>query len=329
LIGRASRKLARNIEPEGATAMTAPIALLGLILTSQAPRIEPGHRDNPVYRVLLEDGWTVGSSRVPFPAPSLTDGASADEERAALKAIAGSERGVEELTRDSVSAPFVLKTHDLKRDNGDLIRQLDLWFVVHASLDEIDPDKAAAESTNGQTVEAGNMKFTSRRLTAKELKRVEKDAPAAGGKAREWYVHLSARLLGRIQVEATDRITATNTEHSWVIASRTDPKFDGPGEFGNFWRPIASNSKGEAEKPEPCPGGASYVKISRLVTVPGALVVESHFAFDEPKAWFDGSPILRSKFSVVAQDRIRALRRELAKSRTEGRARSSSGPKGR
>ena len=70
------------------------------------------------------------------------------------------------------------------------------------------------------------------------------------------------------------------------------------------------------------------MKVSRLATVPGALLVEAHFAFSEPQAWFDGAPILRSKIGVVAQDQIRGLRRELAKSRKAAGARSSSGTTG-
>ena len=64
---------------------------------------------------------------------------------------------------------------------------------------------------------------------------------------------------------------------------------------------------------KPYPGGISYTKISRLAFRPSALLVEMHGAFVEPREWFQGGPILRSKFSVVAQDQIRTLRRELAR----------------
>src|SRR5260370_3767249 len=130
-----------------------------------------------------------------------------------------------------------------------------------------------------------------------------------------WYLHLAGRLPDRIEVEGTDRIVETKSADSWVIASRTEPSFDDDPEFPNRWHPIvrkgANEERGAAER---YPGGGSYAKISRLTSVPGALLVEAHFAFFEPRAWFDGAPILRSKFGVVAQDRIRALRRELKKS---------------
>jgi hypothetical protein len=53
-------------------------------------------------------------------------------------------------------------------------------------------------------------------------------------------------------------------------------------------------------------------KVSELATVPGALMIEGHFAFAEPYDWFKGEPILRSKFSPVAQNQIRDLRKKLA-----------------
>jgi hypothetical protein len=64
-------------------------------------------------------------------------------------------------------------------------------------------------------------------------------------------------------------------------------------------------------KPHRYDGSASTTKISRLASVPGALLIESHFAFVEPMEWFDGTPVLRSKITMVAQDQIRRLRREL------------------
>ena len=57
------------------------------------------------------------------------------------------------------------------------------------------------------------------------------------------------------------------------------------------------------------------------MTVEEGLLVEVHFIYAEPKTWFNGGPILKSKFGAVAQDRIRALRRELARIRKEQKER--------
>jgi hypothetical protein len=306
--------------------MTAVALIIGMTLLA-APPTEPGHASNPLYHTLRDEGWTVGKTHVAFPAPAFSDGMSADEEQTALRAIAGSDREVAELTRDSVTAPFVLRTHDLETEGG-VIRQADLWFVVRARLDDIAPEKAAGGVGDGPPVEAGNMRFRGHRLSADEVEKrgltPTKEAPT-----REWYVHMAGRLLDRLQVEATDRITASRTDGSWVFAARTDPKFDQDEAFPNRWRPIARQGGEEKEGTLAVyAGGASYVKIVRLATVPGALLIEAHFAFDEPKAWFDGAPILRSKIALVAQDRVRGLRRELAKSRKGQAGRSTGEPAG-
>ena len=55
--------------------------------------------------------------------------------------------------------------------------------------------------------------------------------------------------------------------------------------------------------------------MTRLAGLATAVVVEVHFAFAEPLAWFEGDPILRSKFGLIAQDQVRRLRRELLKAK--------------
>lgn len=304
--------------------MTAATLALALALTGlPAPPAEAAHAANPLYRSLLDEGWTADGTRVTFPVPTLNDGMSAEVEAAALKTLARTASELAELTRDSVSAPFVLRNRDVKTPGG-VVRQADLWFVVQAGLEAIDPDRAAGGLGDAKPVEAANMRFTARRLGTDDLARV---APGDGGSKpgdREWYVHMTGRLLDRLYVEATDRIAATRGEGSWVIASRTDTRFDRDEGAPNRWWPFTLRGNSEVKGTvSPYAGGASYAKISRLATVPGALLVEAHFAFHEPRSWFDGAPILRSKIGLVAQDRIRGLRRELAKSQKGQGARST------
>ncbi|MFO0911179.1 MAG: hypothetical protein U0794_23045 [Isosphaeraceae bacterium] len=228
-----------------------------------------------------------------------------------------------ELTRDSVTAPFVLKTSDLPTQGG-VVRKADLWFVVHARLDEIEPETAASGGTGDQVVEAGNMRFELHRLTGSDLTQIGGPTPHRQAGSSVGYVHVKGRLLDRLEVEATDRIVGTRSGTEWVVASVTDENFDRDARYPNRWRPV--QRKGTTDDPGPYalyPGGASIVTIQQLVTVPGALLVEAHFAFFEPQAWFNGGPILRSKLGLVTQDRVRALRREIAKSRKPSGGRSS------
>lgn len=276
--------------------------------------VEGPHGANPVYRALLEQGLTVERETITLPPPRLRDGQPAEEQRKAIREIAGSERAASEFLRDSVSAPFVLKIREEPPHKDILIRGADLWFAVRADLEALRPGDVTAKSSGQPPVEAGNMRFSTKVLDEKERSGRELAGLSKG--LDLWYVHTTGRLLDRLHVEATNQVVASKAPDSWVIASMTDPKFAEDREFPNRWWAITR--KGATETPGqvyPYVGGASYVKISRLAEDPGTLLVESHFVFAEPRAWFDGAPILRSKISLIAQDQIRRLRRELAKKR--------------
>jgi hypothetical protein len=291
------------------------IAALGLVTArlGLAAEIEPAHAQNDIYQFLLDGKLTFGKTPIAFSAPLLRDGDSPEAEHAALLKLAGSDASVRELLRNSVTAPQILKVRDEKSSDGTIIRIAELWFAVHADLEAIDPEKLGGAKKDSERVEAGNMKFSARLLGEDELKErgiVRKDPKV------EWYSHMTGELLDRIHVESTSRALATRTRDSWVFASRTDPRFDDDTKEPNRWWPIEPAGKAKpkrATEPQAFAGGASYTKISRLVSAPGTLLVEGHLAFAEPRAWFDGAPILRSKISLVAQDQIRRLRRDLAK----------------
>jgi hypothetical protein len=112
----------------------------------------------------------------------------------------------------------------------------------------------------------------------------------------------------------TNQVAASQSPQSIVVASRTYPAFLKAGPMPNQWKPLAAPGNPMAETAaQPYAGGISYAKISRIAIKPRALFVEIHAAFVEPDGWFQGAPILRSKFSVVAQDHIRRLRREVVR----------------
>ncbi|MGP0067740.1 MAG: hypothetical protein ACLQGP_29620 [Isosphaeraceae bacterium] len=286
-------------------------AIVIAAIGAEPPQVEAGHAKNPVYAGVLESGLKADGEVVKLPAPRLHDGEAADAQRAALREVAGSDRALAELVRNSVTAPYIIKVRDVK-SGGATIRVADIWFVVHADIAQVDPAKEAARS-DGQSVEAGNMAVQTRLLKADDL-RAAGIAPAPESPAPStWYTHIHGRLLGRIELEVTNQIVASQTAESIVIASRTDPAFDKAGPNANGWRPIGGETAEGALRSYQ--GGISYSKISRLAFQPGALLVEIHSAFIEPHEWFQGAPILRSKFSVIAQDQIRSLRRELVRQR--------------
>lgn len=290
------------------------ITTFALVLLAQSPPradVEPEHRKNSIYTAVLQDGWTAAGATVRFPRPLLQDGMQDVAQREALLRRAGSDRALADLLRDSVTAPFILEVHDQKGAAA-TIRVVDLWFAVRADLKEFDPLDVARQ-TSGKASEAGNMRFESRLLGDEELKRLGRSTETGESLSR-WFAQVKGRLLDRIAVQATDEAAATRTEESLVIASRSDPAFDQVPELANQWRRIGRDAG--SEPATPYAGGMSYAKVSRLRHPEGTLLVEFHGAFSEPDGWFQGAPILRSKFAPIAQDQIRRLRRELLKARS-------------
>jgi hypothetical protein len=285
------------------------VTLLGLFLAAHGePGVDLSHDQNALFRAAVADGLTVGGKTVRLSEPTFTDGQSAAAQRKAFVAIAGSERAADGMLRDSVTAPHILRLHDTAAE-GQTIRAGDASFVVRAELDRIDPAEAFAKPTSAP-VEAGNMRFDGRVLSASDL---EKTNAKASGK-NEWYSHTRGRLLDRIAVESTSRVVVSRSSESIIVAARTDPRFDHNGHWPNQWSTIkVKGSEDVAGPAQPYAGGVGYVKITKLKGNRDALIVETHFAFAEPKDWFGGGPILRSKLGIITEDQIRRLRRELAK----------------
>lgn len=293
--------------------MLSLLLVVPLLAAGADSKVDGPHASNPVFRALVDEGFEIEGRRFVFPLPLLRDGQAAATQQELLRGLLGSDRKVDEFLRDSVSAPYILKLKD-ESTTGNIVRRADLWFAVHASLDDVDLDALSRHSADAKPVEVGNMRFQSRQLGADELKSRRIEIPKSDGSLKTFFIHQTGRLLDRIHVEGTDMVVASRSPRSWLIAAQTDRRFDKDPEVPNRWWPIVRrDGKEEAGPAHIFPGGASYVAISQLASDPNVLVAEAHFTFAEPRPWFDGAPILRSKISLIAQDQIRQLRREIAR----------------
>jgi hypothetical protein len=286
-------------------------ALLWAAFLEGQTKVDEPQIQNAVYSQVRDQGIQAGGQAIHLPAPHLLDGQNADAQRAALREVAGSDRAVDDLLRKSITAPYIIKVHDVKASDA-TIRAADVWFVVYADLKQIDFAREAAR-TDGKEVEVANMWFQTRLLKPAEIRAAGREPSAVAAGQNSWYSHVHARLLDRIDFEVTNHVAASQSADSIVVASRTDPAFANAGQLRSAWKPLsrAGGSKTEGSS-QPYAGGISYAKVTRAVFKPGALLIEMHMAFVEPDGWFRGAPILRSKFSLIAQDQIRSLRRELA-----------------
>jgi hypothetical protein len=294
--------------------LASTILLLGFLASQN--QIEPAHAQNSVYCQIIEQGLEAGGQKVALPRPRLFDGQDADAQRAALRDVVSSDRALDDLLRNSVTAPYKINVNDVKT-SGATIRMADVWFVVYADLKQVDFGQEASRTDQKET-EVANMWFQTRLMKDDDLRAAGIKPSDADPAQNRWYSHVHARLLDRIDFETTNQVVASQSPESIVIASRTDPAFAKVPTIANSWKPLARQGAAKTDEPaRPYEGGMSYAKISRLALKPGAILVEMHMAFVEPDGWFQGAPILRSKFSAVAQDQIRSLRRELAKKRAK------------
>ncbi len=184
--------------------VASAMVFVAIGLGDDASRIEPGHAENSVYVGVLEQGLEANGATVKLPEPRLRDGQAADVQRAALREVAGSDQKLDELVRNSVTAPYIIKVHDVKAEDA-TIRVIDLWFVVYADIAQIDPARQAEQADN-KDVEAGNMAIRTRLLKPEDIRAAGIEPPKgpAGSGPPTWYAHIHGRLLDRIEFDATN-----------------------------------------------------------------------------------------------------------------------------
>jgi hypothetical protein len=242
--------------------------LVAASFASQA-KIELAHSQNAVYTQVLTQGVEAGGQTIVLAPPRFIDGLTADQERAALREVAESDRAVDEMLRDSVTAPYIIKVRDQKA-SGATIRMADIWFVVYAPLEQVDPVREVARADQ-KKVEVANMSFETRTLKSDEIQAAGiKSANTAAGQA-DWYAHVHARLLDRIEFDLTNHGAVSQSPDSIVVASRTEPSFDKAESTVNCWKSVTATAGATAlnSAKQPYSGGISYAKISRCALKPG------------------------------------------------------------
>ncbi len=286
---------------------TASVLLAAALAVAADPQAEA----NPVYRDLLTDGVAVDAkTKAPLPAPALPDGLDAAAQKKALAEVVASKYPLEDFVRDTSVAPIVLTVRDLPGGNPQApAKAVDAWFVVYGDLDRLT-----------------RQQFRQRLLTLGQDQVKHQDVPAAALDKRglkpaavaldqeEFFGHVAFTLFDKVQVEETHRVFLTRTNDSVVVASLLDARFAGDAEFPNQWRPLKNGTPGE---PQPYEGVGRYLKVTKLAEPKGALLVEHHGVFTEPKAWFDGANLIRSKLPMLVQTEVRSLRKELDKERKQ------------
>jgi len=269
---------------------------------------------NELLSRLTDDGVPMPTAAaLRLPAPTMPDGLSAEQQRAAVATVADANRSLDELLRRSTVSPFVLKTG--VAETGGTARRVDLWFVAYGDFAKVtDEDflKDRAKVLQPPKQQDGNLPSTSKLLDAEEL-RARGITPADDPDSGEGFAYTSFPLFDRVLLSMTTQVMRTTTDESVTLASLLDPRFDDDATYPIFWQSLTRDEAGRTTLGEKRPfvGWGSYLKITKMAEPAGALFIEYHAAFDEPEGWFNGANLLRSKLPLVVQDAIRKLRREL------------------
>ncbi len=116
--------------------------------------------------------------------------------------MAGSDRALDDLLRDSVTAPYIIKVHDIKTSDAVEVTTAS-GSSSTPTCEQVDFRVEEASRADQQEIEVANMWFQTRLLKDDDLRSAGvKPAPAARGQ-NTWYSHVHARLLDRIDFEAT------------------------------------------------------------------------------------------------------------------------------
>lgn len=271
--------------------------------------------ENAVFELLVSEGLPApDGARVKLPAPWLPDGLDAAGQRAALQRMAGPARGLDQLLRDSVVAPFVFEMSDVETASDTAtMRRVDLWFVAYGDLEKLAQRGTIEQLIDDLRIQSpGDLPERQGVLDEEQLRKRGLFVPDSDNRQQR-FAYATVALFERVLLSATQRVVLTRGPESVLAAGMIDPRFAGDSEYPNHWRPIERDPSGRLLLGQAQPYGAAgfYVKVTPLRAPAGALVIECHQVFDEPEAWFGGRNLLRSKLPILVQDGVRKFRRKL------------------
>lgn len=310
-------------------AALAFVCTFGLAPLSAAEELGPHAALNGQFKTLVATGHDFDGLKLKLPPPTLPDGLDAAGQQKAMSTVADRNRSLEDLLKNSVVSPFVLKLAKVESIDGQplpappdgtpkrVLRQLDLWFVAYGDVRGLTDEEQVKgvfdvkdrERADGLPVKSGT-------LGAEEIAKRKLPIPQAGAGEdfRSAISYSTFVLLDDVLISTTRMTTHSRTPESTLLAAAQDARFDADAEFPNRWQPIVRDPQGKvsAGEPHPFAGGAFYLKITPLKEPAGANFIELHQLFEEPYGWFQGGPKLSSKLGIVVQDEVRRFRKKLS-----------------
>jgi hypothetical protein len=277
------------------------IMLIGLTSAMGADPVNSIYTDLTSKGVPLADGKNTAK----LPTFVMDDGLNGAAQDAVInKLLTGPDApSLTNFMKKSVSAPPIRVDTDIPESTS---HQLDLYFIAYGNLQTV-ANGGFWKSRMGAN-KNGKMDFLKDAdLQQRKLKVI--DQPTI----KERYAHADITLFEMVKVAATARAIETIGQESVVIAFMLDPSFQKDKDFPNEWRPVTFNKAGAkvVGNPSPYDGVGAYSKVTELKNTPGALFVEYHIIWDEPKGWFAGKPVMKSKLGTMIDNDVRSFRNDL------------------
>ncbi|HEY7157315.1 MAG TPA: hypothetical protein VH575_25400 [Gemmataceae bacterium] len=260
-----------------------------------------GEPVNPLFERLRGDG---------LPAPVMADGLDAAAQQEVLRKVVGNRFTVKTFAGKVGTAPHVYSIRKIPTSGTDaaLAYGVDVSFIAHGSLDTVAGKNFLVDLHKKQKDRKIHL------LTAEEMKKREL-AVQSDKQREERYSHGVFIVLERVELRAALHTIVTRRPDSLLAATQIDPRFAKDADFPNQWRKITTDEEGQRKlgPAQPYAGAGGYMKITRLREPKGALFIEYHLIYTEPKGWFNGADPLRPKLPAIIQSEVRSFRQELKK----------------
>ncbi|HEY7315010.1 MAG TPA: hypothetical protein VH643_37035 [Gemmataceae bacterium] len=266
--------------------------------------------DNTLFEQLRGGLSVTSETNVPLPAPAMADGLDAGGQQEVLTKIVGNRFTVKEFVGKVGTAPHVYNIRKIPAAGEDAPRVygVDVSFVAHGGLDTV------AQKDFLEDIHKKQKDRKIHLLTTEEMKK-RKLTVQSDKHREERYSHGVFLVLDRVELSAALHTIVTRQPDSLLAATRIDPHFVKDGDFPNQWRKITIDEEGQRKlgPAQPYHGAGGYMKITRLHEPKGALFIEYHLIYVEPKGWFSGADPLRPKLPAIIQSEVRTFRQELNK----------------
>ncbi|HEY2760970.1 MAG TPA: hypothetical protein VGI75_09505 [Pirellulales bacterium] len=283
--------------------LTIAVALLSLIGVA----VRAADPENGIYQELTTQGVPLAAgAKAKLPTFTMDYGLSGEKQDQIIKDLLATNENapkLEKFMEKKVNTPYFRVDSDIPNSTS---HELDLYFTAYGPLATV-ADGNFWKSRLGNN-KNGDLHFlTPAEMKPHNLKIV--DQPTM----KERYAHADVELFQMVKVAGTARAMETIAKESVVIAFLMDSSFQKDATMPNEWRPITFDKSGKKVVGDPTPydGVGAYSKISELKNTPGALFVEYHIIWDEPKGWFNGKPVMKSKLGMMIENDVRSFRNDL------------------